>query len=248
MSEEKRRLRLTAELAAIVGKNCGPVEPGQPPEGRRPATDDDHRQAIASLLAGAPPGGEVWVFAYGSLIWNPEYRVAERRPAMLRGYHPNFCLGWDRWFRGSTSCPGLMLALDRGGQCSGIAHRLDRAHLEADLLRLMRREMRLMPHSFPPRWVTISTPQERLPAFAFVVDRKSAGYVGGLSEDTIADTLATAVGKLGSMAEYLHDTVTHLEAAGLHDRHLWRLQEAVAERIERANGSLATVRQQGGEP
>jgi len=236
MNKPGRALRLTAELAASVAASCGPVESGPPPESRRPATNGDHRLAIRELLAGAPQGGDVWIFAYGSLIWNPEYRLAEARPATLRGYHRDFCLGWDYWFRGSRERPGLMLALDRGGQCSGVAHRLQSAHLEADLMELMRREMRLVPHPFPPRWVTVVTPQESLRAFAFVVDRKSDAYVGDLSLDQTADALAAAVGKLGSMAEYLHRTVAHLEAAGLHDRHLWRLQEAVADRIERANG------------
>ena len=65
-----------------------------------------------------------WVFGYGSLMWHPGLDTPETRPARLQGWHRAFCLGWDRRFRGTPEKPGLMLAIDRGGSCKGIAHRL----------------------------------------------------------------------------------------------------------------------------
>ena len=127
-----------------------------------------------------------------------------------------------------------MLALDRGGTCKGIVQRLPPDAVEANLDKLLRREMLTRPSPFPPRWVSVQTTAGPLRAIAFTMDRKSEAYIGGLSVEEIADALATAVGHWGSMAEYLHNTVKHLERAGEDDRLLWRLQEMVAERIEAA--------------
>jgi cation transport protein ChaC len=129
-----------------------------------------------------------------------------------------------------------MLALDRGGRCRGVAYRLPGDALKANLDRLIRREMSMVPTAFPPRWVKVVTADGPLTALTFAIDRNSGRYVNGLGDEALADVLATACGFRGSMAEYLHATVLHLEALGIHDRHLWRMQELVAERIERAHG------------
>ena len=132
-----------------------------------------------------------------------------------------------------------MLSLDRGGQCHGVAYRLPPDAVEANLVRLFRREMLVRPSAHVPRWVTVRTSGGPLRAIAFTIDRGSGRYVGGLTAEAVADALAVAVGPWGSMAEYLHSTVTHLEALGLRDRYLWRLQELVAERIEAATGRVS---------
>ena len=84
------------------------------------------------------------------------------------------------------------------------------------------------------RWLNLRTEDGTIRAFAFVVDRKNPRYVDGLSPEAVAEVLAKAVGMWGSMAEYLRNTVEHLEELGIHDRRLWQLQELVAERIEAA--------------
>jgi len=180
----------------------------------------------------------VWVFAYGSLIWNPACAIVEQRVAVAHGWHRAFCLGWDRWFRGSDEWPGLMLALDRGGTCNGVAQRLPADAVEANLGKLLRREMPFRPSPFPPRWLNVETIAGPLRAITFAIDRKSNAYVAGLPVEKIADVLATAVGHRGSMAEYLFNTVAHLEALRIDDQLLWRLQELVAERIEAAATAL----------
>ena len=227
-----RNMRLTAELAARVAAHAGDVQSAPLPEGRRPMTDADYRGAVADMQAGLPSEEAVWVFAYGSLIWKPAFEFVESRAALAHGWHRAFCLGWDRFFRGSPDRPGLMLALDRGGQCKGVAYRLPPDAVEANLDRLARREMLLIPYPFPPRWIAVKTEQGPLRALTFTMVRKTEFYVGGLSNDAVADVLASAVGRAGSMAEYLFSTVSHLEALDIHDRHLWQLQEMVAERLE----------------
>lgn len=203
--------------------------------GFRPATDADYDELVATLAAGAPADA-FWVFAYGSLIWKPEFETVERRVARAHGWHRSFCLGWDRRFRGNTEQPGLMLALDRGGQCTGVAFRLPEGRIEENLHRLVRREMSMVPSAFPARWIDVATEAGRIRALTFAMNRKSGRYVKGLSDGELADVLASACGFRGSMAEYLFATVSHLEELGIHDRHLWRMQELVAERIEKAHG------------
>jgi cation transport protein ChaC len=127
-----------------------------------------------------------------------------------------------------------MLALDHGGSCKGVLYRLPPDAVEDNLRKLLKREMSMKPSAFPPRWVTVESEEGPIRAVTFCIDRKSPRYVSGLSEEQIADVLARATGSRGSMAEYLHATVAHLEQLGIRDHHLWRLQALVAERIDAA--------------
>jgi cation transport protein ChaC len=200
--------------------------------GMTPATDADYDRVVAEIMAGAPSGG-FWVFAYGSLIWNPCFEFVEQRLATVRGWRRRFCLGWDYRFRGNREQPGLMLALDRGGQCNGVVFRLPDDAIKANMDQLIRREMSMVPSAFPPRWIDVATPDGPLRALTFAMNRNSGRYIGALDDEATADMLASACGFRGSMAEYLFATVSHLETLGIHDRHLWRLQEMVAERLDR---------------
>lgn len=199
-------------------------------------TDEDYAAAVQSVLSERPPTGEVWVFAYGSLIWNPEFDFVEERLGTLHGWHRSFCLGWVRIYRGTPERPGLMLALDRGGACRGVVFRLPPDEVEKNLTILLRREMPLKRPNLPTRWVTVRTDQSLVRAIAFPISRKSEAYLPGLTEDTVVEALATAAGERGSMAEYLYSTVRHLEDRGIHDRYLWHLQGLVARRIEALAG------------
>ncbi len=154
-------MRLTEHHVAKVRREI--ADPGFLPvaSNARPATDADYAAVVDGILAAAPPG-DFWVFAYGSLIWNPDFDFDERRVALARGWRRAFCLGWDHRFRGSREAPGLMLALDRGGQCRGVVHRLPAAGLEANMHRLIRREMSMVPSAFPPRFIGVDTEAGRL--------------------------------------------------------------------------------------
>ncbi|RWO20155.1 MAG: gamma-glutamylcyclotransferase [Mesorhizobium sp.] len=227
MAPKPSRMRLTPELVArVLSADDSLPQPFTAP------SDADHDDTVRAILAAAPSADEVWLFAYESLMWNPACDFVEQRVGFVPGWHRSFCLGWDRWFRGSDSNPGLMLSLDRGGQCKGAVYRLPPDAIEANLGRLFRREMRAKPSAHSPRWVNVRTENGPLQAITFVINRNSGRYVRGLSLEQIADALAVACGPWGSMADYLHSTVSHLEGMGIHDSQLWRLQELVAERIE----------------
>lgn len=227
-----RTMRLTEQHVALLKREI--ADPGpQLVDGFRPATDEDYAQIVAEMLR-TRPAGPFWLFGYGSLIWKPEtaFEVAEQ--AVARGWHRRFCLGWDYRYRGSLDRPGIMLALDRGGQCRGMVYRLPEAGLEAELHKLIRREMSMVPSAFPWRFIDVLAVDGPRRALTFAMNRNSGRYIAGLSDEALAEILATAVGFRGSMAEYLFSTTAKLEELGIHDRNLWRLQDLVAARIDAA--------------
>src|SRR5437867_10311393 len=153
---------------------------------------DPMPEAIAALRDGTEP---VWVFAYGSLMWNPEIGFAEARPGVLHGYHRSFCL-YSRDYRGTPERPGLVLGLDRGGACRGIAYRLPPEGLGPAIDRVWAREMAGEVYRMRP--VTVATPQGRIAAYAFVVRRDRPDYAGRLSLDDAAQIIAIATGGRGT--------------------------------------------------
>ena len=125
------------------------------------ATDAERNAQVGAILAQAPRPGRVWVFAFGSLIWNPAFHFVERRTARIHGFHRQFCL-WARAGRGSPEKPGLMLSLVPGGSCTGVAYRLSRRAAATELDVLWRREMATM--AYRPVWTTAHTPKGPEPA------------------------------------------------------------------------------------
>ncbi|MGH8630995.1 MAG: gamma-glutamylcyclotransferase [Burkholderiales bacterium] len=125
-------------------------------------SDEALAQSLASILAQRPERAPVWVFGYGSLIWSPMMRFEEKRVARLRGYHRGFYL-WSRINRGTPQRPGLVLGLDRGGSCGGMAYRLHESRFEDELALLWRREMPI--GTYTPRWVRLETGRARCAPF-----------------------------------------------------------------------------------
>ncbi len=177
------------------------------------------QQSLDETLAHAP-AGDVWIFAYGSLIWNPLFPVAEERVARVHGFHRAFCI-WSRLGRGSPERPGLVLGLDRGGTCRGVALRLEERHVADELLLVWRREM--VTGAYKPTWIKARTDQGTVPAIAFVADRLRDSYAGGLSEDDVVRIVGSGAGFLGSCGEYLAQTTAGLAARGIRDEGLERL-------------------------
>ncbi|MEO1192251.1 MAG: gamma-glutamylcyclotransferase [Pseudomonadota bacterium] len=148
-----------------------------------------------------------WVFGYGSLMWNPGFPHSEARPALLRGYHRRFCI-WSHNYRGTPERPGLVLGLDRGGSCRGMAFQVRRDDSEAVLDYLHDREMST--RVYHPRLITLDTARGPVQGLAFVVDRRHPQYTGRLGLEETATLIADAVGQRGACAEYLANTVAHL--------------------------------------
>ncbi|WP_197735789.1 gamma-glutamylcyclotransferase [Allostella humosa] len=188
-------------------------------------TDAERRRSLDQALAARPPG-DAWLFAYGSLIWNPTVHVVERRNARVEGWHRTFCLSTIAG-RGTKDRPGLMLGLDEGGSCQGIAYRLAEEGLEGELELLWRREM--LAAAYIPRWIDLLDEDGRRfgGAIAFTIDRTGDHYAGGLADEMVVERLATATGSLGRAADYLFQTRDGLRACGMPDAELERLAAAV---------------------
>ena len=181
------------------------------------ASDQDRRQSRDQILSQADPDEDIWVFGYGSLMWNPAFEYAERRVATLHGYHRRYCLHVHAG-RASVDNPGLILALEPGGSCRGEAFRIPRNDAEIELDIIWAREMVAM--SYRPRWVRLNSATQPFRAITFTARRSEPRYAGRLTDDHVADTLAQASGPLGTATEYLEKTVAHLAGIGVTDRHL----------------------------
>lgn len=191
--------------------------------GMKLKTDAELDASLRSTLAGRQPGEPVWLFGYGSLIWNPAFEFAECGIALIHGWHRRFCL-WMVSGRGSPEVPGLMLALDRGGSCRGIAYRLSEQQVENELILVWRREM--LSGVYDARWVEAATAAGPVRAITFTANRAHDRFVA-LPEDRVATMVGQAEGALGSCREYLERTAGHLEALGFRDAALERIRARV---------------------
>lgn len=194
-------------------------------------SDEALAASLEATLAQRPARAGWWVFAYGSLLWNPLFPFAEARPAILRGKHRRFCV-WSLASRGTVKAPGLVLGLDRGGSCHGVAYRLPAVCAHAELTLLWRREM--VVGAYRPRWVRVRARRHELTALAFVVDRAHSQYAGKLSLAKQAEVLRRAAGAFGSSADYLERARVSLVTHGIVDPYLEELAARVARRRRRA--------------
>ena len=176
---------------------------------------------VTALRTAAAP---VWIFAYGSLMWNPEMRFDERLPARIHGYHRAFCL-YSPEYRGTREKPGLVLGLDRGGSCRGIAYRLAQASLATEIDRIWTREMTGFVYHMTP--LGISTARGNIGGYAFTVRRDSRDYAGRLPLDVAARIIAASCGDRGRNSDYLASTARHLEELGIADSALHRIERLV---------------------
>lgn len=176
--------------------------------------------SIDGMLATHPPGKDLWLFGYGSLIWNPCLDFAERKVVRVHGHHRSFCV-WSHMGRGTRDHPGLVLGLDGGGSCHGVAFRIEAAKVRAELRLVWRREM--VVGSYCPRWVRADALDGTFSAIAFVVNRDHPSYAGKLPIENVARILASARGHLGTPADYLRSTVQGLRDHGVKDSYLTRI-------------------------
>jgi glutathione-specific gamma-glutamylcyclotransferase len=177
--------------------------------------------AIAALRGGSEP---VWLFTYGSLMWSPDFPFAEAAPAVLRGYRRSFCL-YSYDYRGTRTQPGLVLGLDRGGSCRGIAFRLAPAALAESIDQIWAREMG--GGVYEMRRLPLLLGTGVVAGYAFVMRRAHPDYAGHLALDEAVRLILAGEGSRGSCLDYLESTVRHLDELGLADAPLRRLAARV---------------------
>ena len=160
---------------------------------------------------------EFWVFGYGSLMWRPEFDFLERRPARLTGAHRALCV-YSHVHRGTPEKPGLVLGLDRGGSCRGIAFRIDGRKREATLKYLREREQATSVYLEVVRAVDLlDEPQRRMQAVTYLVDRSHAQYAGKLPLETQLHLVRQGHGRSGVNRDYVLATAKELSALGIRD-------------------------------
>ncbi len=186
-----------------------------------------------------PPANEdLWVFGYGSLMWRPDFPYLERLPARLIGLHRALCV-YSFVHRGTPEKPGLVLGLDRGGACRGIAYRVAAEDRDGTVAYLRAREQVTSVYIETARRVTLSaSPPRDVTALIFLVDRSHAQYAGRLDIDHQIHLVRQGHGRSGANLDYVLSTVAEIEAQGCRDSKL----HAIAERLKgrHANASMPT--------
>jgi cation transport protein ChaC len=198
------------------------------------ATDGATVNAIDADINPAPDAlaGIEWVFAYGSLMWNPGFSFLERQPARLDGFHRAFCI-YSHHYRGTPQRPGLVLGLDAGGGCRGVALRIAPQDRDAVIAYLNERE--LTGYAYRPAIVGAEVDGGRhVSAYTFVTDPTHPQYAGDLGLERSAELIMAASGQSGLNRDYLMNTLSQLESLGFRDETL----HALLNRVQHLTGLL----------
>ncbi|MGK9174322.1 gamma-glutamylcyclotransferase [Yokenella regensburgei] len=171
--------------------------------------------SLAATLACRPDDGPVWIFGYGSLMWNPALEYVESCTGTLVGWHRAFCLRLTAG-RGTACNPGRMLALKEGGRTTGVAYRLQESALDEELMLLWKREM--ITGCYLPCWHKLTLDDGRtVNALVFIMDPRHPLYESDTRAQVIAPLIATATGPLGTNAQYLFSLEQALIKLGMQD-------------------------------
>jgi cation transport protein ChaC len=195
-------------------------------------SEEEREASRRAIMASYTPGEELWVFGYGSLMWNPAIHVSESLPARVEGFSRNFCMRL-MFGRAMPDNPGLMLCLVAGGSCAGIAHRLAPEHVESETKILWMREM--LSGAYVPTWVDLELGARRVRGVTFIINTDHPRYLPGLSVEEKAARIAKAEGHLGTNRDYLFRTVAALTTAGVEDPYLDELHRRVRELVPAPN-------------
>jgi cation transport protein ChaC len=170
---------------------------------------------------------DFWVFGYGSLMWNPGFAFESKMTARAFGYRRSLCVrSWVH--RGTQESPGLVLGLDYGGSCRGMAFKVAPKD-KTDVIDYLR-ERELVTHVYKERTMPVKLADgRRVPALAYIIDRAHVQYAGALSTEEAAATVAVSHGKSGANTEYVMNTLAHLQEMGIRDHWL----EEVAATVKR---------------
>ena len=163
---------------------------------------------------------DLWIFGYASLIWRPEFEFSEERFATIYGYHRALKM-WSRLNRGTSERPGLVFGLLHGGSCKGVAFRIPKDQVKAQLPALWEREM---PNGvYDPKWLRCQTELGDITALAFTLSKRSPNHTGVLPDDAYRQIFSSSCGRYGTTREYAQLTYDKLKELGIEDHALSKL-------------------------
>ncbi|WP_258187003.1 gamma-glutamylcyclotransferase [Variovorax sp. WS11] len=194
------------------------------PPGVRVRTDAELDQSLADALRHHDPAEDLYVFGYGSLMWNPAIDAVHMSVARVQGWHRRFCLRMI-FGRGTVAEPGAMLALDRGGACHGLLFRIEAAKVLPEARLLWRREM--LAGSYEARWIRACTDAAPVRALTFVASRHHERYIGAQPIEHVVRLIRTGQGPLGTSRAYFESMLQTLEGLRIRDLGMERLRRAI---------------------
>lgn len=184
-------------------------------------TEAELEASQQAFLGHLNPDDQLWIFGYGSLMWRPDFQSIDCQKGRVLGYHRRFCC-WSVFHRGTQDYPGLVLALDQGGCCEGLAYQVQLADADEDLRRLWKREM--VTGFYVPRWVTVNLGGRDIEAITFAANPEHPQYATNLTAEQEAHRIGNAHGNSGSNLEYFTNTLLHLEEMNIHEPQLAQIQ------------------------
>ena len=187
-------------------------------------TEEEFAKTVRAVMESHDRKADLWVFGYGSLMWRPDFPHLERLFGVVHGFHRAFCI-YSHIHRGTRDRPGLVLGLDNGGSCKGVAYRVRAADAETVVEYLVRREM--VTRIYMPRWVTVRIGGRTVRAHTYTVAHDHVQYAGNLSLGQAARLIKNSEGRSGNNVDYLLSAVAHLDELGIADGPLHKLQRLV---------------------
>ena len=200
-------------------------------ENFKPLDEKIRKFSLEKTIASAPKDfDDLWIFAYGSLMWDATFAHCEKSPAALNGWHRDLCV-WTALARGTPRLPGLTLGLVPGGVCEGLAFKVADAEQSEMLKTLWEREV--WTDVYLPNWVSIVCGKQTHTAITFTTNTESLQFAGGLSVKHVVDHVVQARGRMGTCWEYLFSTMDKLQALGINEPDLQNVSELARAQLDR---------------
>jgi len=193
---------------------------GEEADSIRTMNSEELSDSVQQILKGMNLKDGIWVFGYGSLMWNPDFILEEKRTGTISGYQRRLCLK-SIVYRGTSDYHGLVFGLDKGDCCQGMVYRIAEENVQSEMQKIWEREM--FAGTYIPSWVNVNTKQGSISAVTFIINHEHEHYIPHIELEEIAERVVKAEGTCGSCHEYVQNTVKSLHQLGLRDPGLEQL-------------------------
>ena len=212
---------MTKELKKGVNSNSSyKWGTGEEADSIRTMNSEELSDSVQQMLKGINLKDGIWVFGYGSLMWNPDFILEEIRTGTISGYHRRLCLK-SIVYRGTSDYHGLVFGLDKGDSCQGMVYRIAEENIHSEMKKIWEREM--FAGTYIPSWLNVTTKQGSISAVTFVINHEHEHYIPDIELEEIAERVVKAEGTCGSCHDYVKNTVKSLHQLGLRDHGLEQL-------------------------